>query len=189
MPVTVFVWNPNNDAFGHAAMQIDSGPYISWWPNRDRPTSKGQNVGYMFGSYAYVNSMKGDKEAEGRPPSWASSPIKNLDEETIKIWWNKFSGCPKGKERGEFHTNSRYNVLTTSCSGVVFNAMVAGGLHKNFFASAIAASCGNVISPPDVQKIASALSGELGFWDTTEFLTLNSVMPNDARDIARLFTR
>lgn len=188
MSITVFVWDPNADAFGHAAMQIDSGPYISWWPNRDRPTEKGRSL-YMFGSYAYVNSMKRDKAAEGRVPSWASAPITNLDEAAMKLWWTKFSGCPIGKERGEFQTNSRYNVLTTSCSGVVFNAMVAGGLHKNFLASSIASSCGNIVSPPDIKDIASALSGELGFLDTTRFLALNAVVPNDVRDAARVFIR
>ena len=189
MSTTVFIWDPNADAFGHAAMQIDSGPYISWWPNPTPPSGKAGGIRNMFGSYAYVNSMKGDRASEGRAPSWASAPIKNLDEAAMQLWWTKFSGCPKGKERGEFQTNSRYNVLTTSCSGVVFNAMVAGGLHKSFLASAIASSCGGIISPPDVKEIAAALSGEIGFFDTTRFLGLNAVIPSDVRDVARVFAR
>lgn len=185
VPITVFVWDPAVDMYGHASMHIQDGPYISWWPGEQTVGKKGSKGGAMLGSYAFVNSMRGDKSSEGRPPTWASAPITCLDEEAIKTWWSKFSGCPPDKLKGEFQTSATYNVLTTSCSGVVFRALVAGGLRKHGLASAIAANLGGVVSPEDVKDVASALSGEMGFWDTARFMAIDAVVPGDARDIVK----
>ena len=189
MAITVFVWNPHVDMYGHASMHIQNGPYISWWPTANASNAKGRNISTMVGSYAFVNTIRDDKASEGRSPSWASAPITCLDEEAIKLWWIKFSGCPKDKESGGFQTTSNYNVLTTSCSGVVFRALAEGGLHKQWLASTIAQNLGTVISPPDIKDLASALSGEMGIWDTAQFMAIDAIAPGDVRDAARYLGR
>lgn len=189
MPITVFTWDPHVDMYGHASMHIHNGPYISWWPTSTASTTAGRKISPMFGSYAYVNNMKGDKASEGRPPSWASAPITCLDEQAIEKWWRLFSGCAPGQEAGAFKTTATYNVLTTSCSGVVYRALMEGGARKNWLASSIAQNLGNVISPIDIKDLASALSGELGFWDTTKFMLTDAVLPGDIKDAVRYLGR
>lgn len=189
MSITVFVWEPHVDMYGHASMHIKDGPYISWWPTSAASTDLGRKTHPMLGSYAFVNSMRQDKASERRPPSWASAPISCLDEGAIAAWWRLFSGCPPNKARGGFQTASTYNVLTTSCSGVVFRALVEGGLRRHWMASSIAADLGAVISPADIKDLASALSGEMGFWDTAGFMALDSLAPGDVRDVVRYLAR
>ena len=74
MSITVFVWDPGTDAYGHASLSIDGGAYVSWWPS-DQKKGEGKLLGPMLGSRAYSSTMKQDKLAEKRIPSWASAPI------------------------------------------------------------------------------------------------------------------
>jgi len=171
--ITVFVWNPSVDAYGHAAMQIAGGPYISWWPSIDLPTISGILTNSMFGSYAYVNTMAEDQGAEKRPPSWASAPITCLDEQAISSWWKKFSGNPRNS--GGYQSLGKYNVLTTSCSGVVYTALLEGGLRRHPMAFAVSANVGAIVSPADVKDVASALSGELGTRSTAKYLQMTAI--------------
>ena len=84
MAAIVFIWKPHVDNFGHAALHVHNGPYISWWPSGTpaSPSAKGS----MFGSQAAASSMRSDKASEGnRIPDWAGGPIKGLDEDKIKL--------------------------------------------------------------------------------------------------------
>lgn len=179
MAITVFVWDAHVDMYGHASLSIDGGAYVSWWPSGELE-GKGHTKGNgMLGSRAMASTMKTDKRSEKRIPSWASAPITCLDEDAIGQWWGQQSGRSGtlADEKRDTRSNGRYNVLTSSCAGKVFEALVVGGLHKNPAADAIAGQLGLVISPNDIQDLAAALSGELGFWDTAKF-----AIPTDVRN-------
>ena len=179
MTITVFVWDPHVDMYGHASLHVRDGPYISWWPS-NRVEGAGAKVGTgMLGSRAIASAMRQDKASEKRIPSWASAPIDGLDEAAIAAWWKKLSGrsgLPLDEKTPRF-SNGRYNVLTTSCAGVVFEALVVGGLHKNPMASAVASLLGTVIAPNDLKDIADALSGNFGTLDAVKY-----VVPTDVRN-------
>ncbi len=179
MTITVFVWDPHVDMYGHASLSVQNGPYISWWPSK-QTEGAGAKVGTgMFGSRAIASSMKRDKLNEKRVPSWASAPISCLDEKAISDWWKKLSGRAGQPidEKTPNLSSGRYNVLTTSCAGVVFEAMVVGGLHKNALASAVASRLGTVVAPNDLKDIADALSGQFGTLDAVKYL-----VPTDVRN-------
>lgn len=179
MAITVFVWDPHVDMYGHASLSVQDGPYISWWPS-SQLSGAGAKVGTgMLGSRAVASSMRQDKSSEKRIPSWASAPISCLDEEAIAGWWKKLSGRSGQPldEKTPKLSNGRYNVLTTSCAGVVFEALVVGGLHKNPLAGALASQLGTVISPDDLKDIADALSGQFGTLSAFKY-----VIPTDVRN-------
>ena len=87
MTITVFVWDPHVDMYGHASLHVRDGPYISWWPS-PQTEGAGTKLGTsMLGSRAIASSMRQDKLSEKRIPSWASAPIDCLDEGAISTWW------------------------------------------------------------------------------------------------------
>lgn len=180
MSVYVYIWDQHVDMYGHAALSINHSLYISWWPSKaeeGKGSLKGKSI---IGSRAISSTMKNDRISEGnRIPSWVSAPIDGLDESSMEMWWYKKIGqkycAPTGKKPSL--TPSRYNVLSTSCSGVVFEALEVGkGFAKFPKAAAIATRAGSVITPINVKDIAAAMSGELGFWDTAKH-----AVPGDMR--------
>lgn len=179
MPITVFVWDPHVDMYGHASLSVDNGPYVSWWPSGQLEGAGAKTGKHLLGSRATASSMRRDKVSEKRVPSWASAPISCLDEQAIALWWKKLSGrsgLPLD-EKSPNLANGRYNVLTTSCAGVVFEALVVGGLHKSALASAVASRLGKIVAPNDLKDVADALSGHFGALHAVKYL-----VPTDVRN-------
>ena len=179
MAITVFVWDPHVDMYGHASLSVHNGPYISWWPSQ-HTEGLGAKVGLgMLGSRAIASSMRTDKLNEKRVPSWASAPISCLDEQAISRWWKQLSGRSGQAldEKSPNLSNGRYNVLTTSCAGVVFEALAVGGLHKSPLASAVASRLGKIVAPNDLKDVADALSGHFGTLNAVKYL-----VPTDVRN-------
>ena len=131
----------------------------------------------MFRSDAYASSMEADRIAEGSLPTWASASITCLDEAAIAKWWRLLSGR-SGSRADEKIPNAapggRYDLLYRNCSTVVMEAMKVGGMLKHPEAAAISYSLYNsTVSPLDVRDMASALSGELGFWGMQRIQTFS----------------
>lgn len=167
MSATAFVWRPYVDNFGHVALKINDGPYISWWPSGTPvgPASKGS----MFGSKAAASSMRKDKQSEGnRVPDWASAPIQGLKEDKIKLWWRDLSphSSHQGPSRhGPVVTNGAYDLRDRQCASVVMEALLVGGISASNNPRAFAImNNSKIMTPLIVKDIVSAVTGELGSW-------------------------
>lgn len=168
--VIVFIWMPHVDNFGHAALGIEGGPYVSWWPSDEVPVgAKGGSA--MMGSVATAMSMRTDKEAEGgRNPDWASGPIPNMDVKKIRLWWNDLSPM-SSNDAATRHTPVRaaghYDLRDRQCASVVMEALLVGGLTAARFPKAYSIMMNSkIMTPMIVKDIAAAMTGEMGIWDT-----------------------
>jgi hypothetical protein len=97
-------------SFGHAAMKLDDGTYISWWP---RDTNKVVDTGDP-------HTYEQDLEIEGIPPDAEAINLGHLDTKAISIWWATF------RQRTQ-----NYNLVTQNCAFTVLQALVAGGVEKS----------------------------------------------------------
>ena len=122
----IFVWNPQDKAFGHASMSLDTGAYVSWWP-------RGEISG--FGSKdAQSQRIPGDKKAEGRNPDYASPPIKGLDQSAMTMQWKTMSGRLFREDYSIAHNSSRWRVQCDfrSCAGVVLDILKEGKMYEKY---------------------------------------------------------
>lgn len=115
------VWSPHVDGYGHAALKLCDGTYISWWPSGGG--SKAQQ--YWTG-----RPGAGHGEAEDLGPGGENKPPDNvynlgcgcLDEGAMKAWYDK-----------EFVSNPdpKWAVLRNSCSDVAHQALNVGSGFAN----------------------------------------------------------
>ena len=133
MSVTVFTWDMFNggkyNGVGHSSLHVH-GPegniYISFWPAKHA-------VREALSSVGNVHSMSGDKAEDGQP-SWASKPLKNLDERKIIKFWNEFDPNSALDYKGATSKNvtkvnaggKTYNILFSQCSTTVVAALLTG---------------------------------------------------------------
>jgi hypothetical protein len=141
MPATVFVWDMFKGSagrapgVGHAALFVESKQgniYVSFWPSMHR-------VDKAIYSPGHIHFVNADRLSDGTP-SWASKPIRNLDEGAIIAWWRKIQADPivnyrnkkpfqkSSNEANNFQpaTNAHYNIMFNQCSTTVVAGLLAG---------------------------------------------------------------
>jgi RHS repeat-associated protein len=106
-----YYWaNDRNSKYGHSALVLDDGTYISYWPT----CYFGKDPQLFKHCPARPSNYDQDVEGEGnRKPK--SIQVDGLDEEAIKRWWDD------GKGHGDFS-------LWNNCSDIVGEALRVGGL-------------------------------------------------------------
>lgn len=114
----VYIWIKNNGDWGHSALGLNDGTYISWWPSdqsHDFPLGNGA-LGDYFTADTISDSLYRDEgpDGEGSLPTEIIH-LDNLDESAIKDWWEKFKKTHK------------YNSAFQNCSTTIFDALSAGG--------------------------------------------------------------
>ena len=139
----MYIWDHSFDHWGHAAMRLEDGTDISWWPSEDRhgilrekdiysaPAVIGQTIEQASGPH-YEN-----KKAD------LKIPINGLDEKAIKTWWNKFKG------------NHLWKSLSQNCSTTVSDGLKAGGAKVKL--SDIFKQWNLIWTPNDIKKYAQAI--------------------------------
>jgi hypothetical protein len=107
--------------WGHAAILLDDGTYISWWPTSAENPDNTQYFNDERGHWArdardpsYAADVQKGQEGEGRGPD-VDIYINWLDEAAIKKWWN------------EYRKNKRWDTHNRNCSHTVMDALKAGG--------------------------------------------------------------
>jgi len=96
--------------FGHIALQLEDGTYISYWPSKHLgPLDVGKQV-EPSGNRKYLDDYYGEHQTDS-----LTFHIDGLDEEKIKKWWNK------GKGHGKFSSGN-------NCADIVTQALRQGGL-------------------------------------------------------------
>ncbi|CAG2245901.1 unnamed protein product [Mytilus edulis] len=113
--IVIYVWVPRDgNIIGHASMTLSDDTHISWWPNnKDEDEIKDfrENV-----SAETVYNYEVDKIWENRDADHIIRiPVKYLNEDAIKRWWN------------DFKSNRQYHLLTNNCCNAVYDALNAGG--------------------------------------------------------------
>ena len=116
----VYIWNGDGSAaaalsggaWGHAAIRLDDGTYISWWPDPARGTEQKE------GRYTRADAIRDDTYAhdvkdEKRPPDQVIH-IDGLDEARIADWWKKYK------------KNPIWDFSKRNCSHTVVDAISAG---------------------------------------------------------------
>src|SRR5579864_4186396 len=109
----VLIWNSTSGTWGHTAVQLDDGTYISFWPADGAPKNPFSNVP----STTHTQAL--DIEAEGKKPDEVVQ-INGLDELAIAKWWTEFKNkMVSGKKP--------YQGRRRNCSTVAALALMVGG--------------------------------------------------------------
>jgi len=108
----LYYWSPyENSRYGHLAVRLNDGTYISYWPTHEEDFSGKQPLNHR--PPVLPASCENDRRGEGdREPE--RIPIKYLDEAAIKAWWNN------GEGHGDFS-------IWNNCSVIVAEALGVGG--------------------------------------------------------------
>ncbi|KAH3738755.1 hypothetical protein DPMN_045398 [Dreissena polymorpha] len=112
MVVKVHFWNASSSRlnFGHVALELDDGTYISWWPG-----SRMKDPFHAFkGTFAKCYPSL-DAEVEEQKCEPETYWLLYLDENKIKSW---FSGHLEG--------SCRWDIIFRSCAVVVHKALSEG---------------------------------------------------------------
>lgn len=113
---------------GHAALTLDDGTHISWWPTGKTEVKKSKK------NPREVGSLDEDIELEGRKPDKVFE-VTSLDETRIKQWWEALL------DDGE-----KYNLAFRNCCHIVMKALKAGGFKCKWYNE-------NLLMPHDVESI------------------------------------
>lgn len=118
----VYIWDPHVDGYGHAAIKLSNGSYISWWP-AGQANSKGEQYwsGRPGGGHSYAQDI--GPAGEGKGPDHVYDLGDNcLDEAAMWTWYQaNFAGAP----------NPKWSVLRNSCSDVAHQAINQGSSFTN----------------------------------------------------------
>ena len=122
----LLIWNQTGSAgkgnWGHVAILLDDGTYISWWPGApddpNNPNTVYEDGGLHWARNARLPGYADDVAGEGHGPD-EDIYINSLDEEAMKKWWNEFQ---KNKTWDSYHRN---------CSNAAMQALQAGGASNN----------------------------------------------------------
>lgn len=110
---TLLRWRPHqNSKFGHLALLLDDGTYISFWPDG----TPGKAGGVYSGK---LHSRQDDLKEYGRDADIKTS-IDNLDEDAIRRWWEQ-----EQKNLPWWHWGR-------SCATEIGHALEAGGMDIDF---------------------------------------------------------
>jgi hypothetical protein len=117
----VYVWDPHVDGYGHAAIKLTNGSYISWWPAGGGTKAQQYWTGRPGGGHSYAEDI--GPGGEGKGPDHTYDLGNNcLDEAAMWTWYTtNFSGSPDPK----------WSVLRNSCSDVAHQAINAGSSFTN----------------------------------------------------------
>lgn len=112
----LYVWTPKNGDWGHAALMLEDGTYISWWPqNYDRSYPLTEALPWFNAPAIENDTFTSDDQTEGFQ-NQHKIHLDNLDETAIKDWWQKFKA-----------SHGRWDSATQNCSTTVYEALQAGG--------------------------------------------------------------
>ncbi|MGG5809074.1 hypothetical protein [Falsiroseomonas sp. CW058] len=135
--VWVYNWNHvrggEGAAWGHSAIQVEGGAYISWWPeseNRQYMVDKSKNpklaafLGKVIGTtniykvrHRCHTSYLQDVQAEGRQADMVCEIANGvLNTDAIGRWWTGYA-----VEKASYHS------IKKNCSTTVIRALRAGG--------------------------------------------------------------
>jgi hypothetical protein len=117
----VYVWDPHVDGYGHAAIKLSNGSYISWWPAGRGTTKQQYWTGRPGGGHSYDDDIGPDGEGKG-PDHTYDLGTNCLDEAAMWKWYNtNFAGA----------SDPKWSVLRNSCSDVAHQAINAGSSLTN----------------------------------------------------------
>lgn len=112
----VYVWNPHVDGYGHAAIKLCDGTYISWWPAGPGTAKEQYWSGRPGAPHSYGDDIGPGGEGMA-PDSTYDLGCNCLDEAAMKSWYDtNFISNPSPK----------WAVLKNSCSDVAHRALNAG---------------------------------------------------------------
>ncbi len=140
MAVTwVYIWSHSRStSWGHSSLQVEGGPYISWWPSLDEDrvytidVKKHPTLGSIMKSligttnvykvkHRCQESFIADVMAEGRQPQYKVRLADGvLDTDAIQKWW-----------KGYNYEKASYHSIKKNCSTTVIRALRAGGSDRH----------------------------------------------------------
>lgn len=101
---TIYYWETAKLSVGHISMALSDGTYISHWPEN--------NKGLKSTLSKPKQSLEEDSKAEGRDPDKCIIFFeKFFNSSKISTWWE------------DLIKGLRYNVVTSNCAHVVFEAL------------------------------------------------------------------
>jgi hypothetical protein len=121
MNATAMIWEPHVDGYGHAALKLCDGTYISWWPSGKGTKSQQYWTGRPGGPHTEAEDL--GPSGENMPPDHVYDLGCNcLDEQAIKDWYD-----------AEFIKNPSptWAVLRNSCSDIARRALNKGSSVMN----------------------------------------------------------
>jgi hypothetical protein len=182
--VWVYVWDHvrsgNGASWGHAAMLVEQGPYISWWPqaqgrdylvDQDKNPTLAKLLGKIIGTtnvykvrHRAANNYQQDCTTENRPADTVVLIADGvLDTVAIERWW-----------RGYEYETASFHVIKKNCSTTVIRALRAGGSDKHLSVRKLGLRHGRVFGP-------DFLSKQTG-WEPTDILAYLRLMNRSLGD-------
>jgi RHS repeat-associated protein len=145
----VYIWTyrGKNTAWGHAALKLDDGTYISWWPQGENREPKLLLPMVYEVTARPDQTYEWDRLLEGQPPDQVIR-LSGLDEKAILDWWVKF------RKR-----ENKWKTVSQNCSTVVVEAVKAGGADVSWTSTWDAHNL--MWTPADVEKYAKAVKAYL----------------------------
>ena len=174
--VLVYLWNHtrggSNAAWGHSSLQVEGGPYISWWPqsegrqylvDQDKSPRMASFIKKLIGTtnvYKVTHrcnpSYQHDINDEGGRGADQIVRIADgvLDTTRIERWWVGYA-----------YESASYHVIKKNCSTTVIRALRAGGSDKHV---GIGLGSSDFLSkrtgwePTDIRSYLIAMNRKLG---------------------------
>jgi len=112
--IKIYLWKPSSSvSFGHIAMELQDGTFISFWPNKE----SGKSIPKKQREAKYFSSLEDEIfQTPGifHPPS-ETLFLNNFDQTAIAQWFVAFK-----------ENNADWHVLFNSCSSTVFSGLCVG---------------------------------------------------------------
>jgi hypothetical protein len=125
-------------AWGHSSIQVEAGPYISWWPSHDderhymvdnkKSPFLAKMLGKMIGTtniYKVKHRCNTTYQADVRDEHRGADVVVEiadgvLNTRAIELWW-----------QGYAYESASYHSIKKNCSTTVIRALRAGGSDKH----------------------------------------------------------
>lgn len=139
--VTVYCWDHarggEGASWGHSSLQVEGGPYISWWPSDDGPRNYtvdknkspllaklmrkviGTTNVYKVRHQCNPSLLFDIRDEERHPDDVVHIASGVLNTEKIKTWWTGYQ-----------YESASYHTIKKNCSTTVIRALRAGGSDK-----------------------------------------------------------
>jgi hypothetical protein len=111
MVTRIYVWNPSSlKSFGHIALELSDGSYVSWWPREELSSL----VDAITGTQAkWYDDFQSELMVNGNPSK--TYHMSGLDEDKIKKFFKKL-----------LEGSKRWDLMQRSCSNVIYHALCEG---------------------------------------------------------------
>jgi hypothetical protein len=138
MVTRIYFWDSaSSKSFGHIALELSDGSYVSWWPKEEM---KNVAVAIAGTEAKWYDDFPSELKVNGNPSKTFN--LFDLNEENIKAYFKKL-----------LEGSKRWDLMKRSCSNVIYNALCEG---SEWFKG----RAGDTTTPKAVAELAEAYGND-----------------------------